>query len=309
MQRTLFALCSALLLALLLVLATHLPASAQQRLVTNDRVTADQVSQAIANSPNASQWLRANARAVGNLAINVESGGYLSVYNGSCCYGVLQMNEENIRRYAQVPPDEFRTWSLQSQVDAWSRVMSQALQANPAQALEALGTFDGRRVDANMILACVQLGIGNCQRMIVSGRCSGFADSNGTTICGMADRIAGNAPSPTTPGTTSPSTPISGGGSGIAFNNSCIRASDGQCVPVTEALRIGFEQGSGVSMARMRSIIQMLLVAITLLVVSSALVGVWQQYARGVIDKATMMEYMQKGCIIVMIVFAVMTIF
>ncbi|MDA8445624.1 DUF3262 family protein [Paracidovorax valerianellae] len=308
MQRTFFALCSALLLGWLALLATHMPASAQQRLVTNDRVTADQVAQAIANSPNASQWLRANANAVGNLAINVESGGYLSVYNGSCCYGVLQMNNENIRQATDVTPAEFRTWSLQRQVDAWSRVMSQALQATPAQALAALGTFDGRRVDANMILACVQLGIGNCQRMIASGRCSGFADSNGTTICGMADRIAGNAPSPTTPGTTAPSTPISSGG-GIAFNNGCIRGSDGQCVPVTEALRIGFEQGSGVSMARMRSIIQMLLVAITLLVVSSAMVGVWQQYARGVIDKATMMEYMQKGCVIVMIVFAVMTIF
>lgn len=308
MQRILFAPLLALLLCLMAMVAMHLPASAQQRLITNDRVTANQVSQAIANSPNASQWLRANANAVGNLAINVESGGYLSVYNGSCCFGVLQLNRSNISRYAETTPEDFRTWSLQRQVDAWSRVMSEALQATPAQALAALGTFDGRRVDANMILACVQLGIGNCQRMIASGRCSGFADSNGTTICGMADRIAGNAPSPTTPGTTAPSTPISGG-SGIAFNNGCIRGSDGQCVPVTEALRIGFEQGSGVSMARMRTIIQMLLVAITLLVVSSALVGVWQQYARGVIDKATMMEYMQKGCVIVMIVFAVMTIF
>ena len=74
-------------------------------------VTAAQVADAIRNSPTASPWLRANADAVGSLAM-FESGGRTDVYNGSCCYGVLQMNRANIRRYAQVSYEEFRNWPL-----------------------------------------------------------------------------------------------------------------------------------------------------------------------------------------------------
>jgi hypothetical protein len=49
-----------------------------------------------------------------------------------------------------------------------------------------MSTFDGQKVDASFIAACIQLGTGNCQKMVNSGSCSGFSDINGTTICGMA---------------------------------------------------------------------------------------------------------------------------
>ena len=81
-----------------------------------DRVTAADVANAVRNSPNASPWLRANADAVGSLAM-FESGGRLGIYNGSCCYGVLQLNTQNIKDYADVKPAVFQTWSLQQQVD------------------------------------------------------------------------------------------------------------------------------------------------------------------------------------------------
>lgn len=178
-----------LLFALLMFGVVH----AQPRHIDDRRVTAADVANAIRNSPNASPWLRANADAVANLAM-FESGGRLGVYNGSCCFGVLQMNRTNIRAYAGVSPEVFRTWSLQDQVNAWSRLTDDALRSRVPRALIAMGTFDGRPVDGNLVLACVQLGIGNCQRMIQSGRCSGFADRNGTTICAMADRtVAGRS--------------------------------------------------------------------------------------------------------------------
>lgn len=153
-------------------------------------VTADQVANAVRNSPNASPWLKANADAVGALAINVESGGNTQVYNGSCCYGVLQMNTTNIRTYTGMTPTQFRNADLQTQVNAWSKVMSSALNDSAPRKLAAMQTFDGRPVTANLVLACVQLGQGNCQKMLSSGSCNGFADKNKTTICAMADRIA-----------------------------------------------------------------------------------------------------------------------
>lgn len=153
-------------------------------------VTASQVADAVRNSPTANAWLKANADAVGALAINVESGGNTQVYNGSCCYGVLQMNKTNIRTYAGMTPEQFRNADLQTQVNAWSKVMSAALNDRAPKLLASMGTFAGRPVTANMVLACVQLGQGNCMTMIQSGSCSGFADRNKTTICAMADKIA-----------------------------------------------------------------------------------------------------------------------
>lgn len=287
--------------AALAMLAT--PANAQTR------VTAAQVADAIRNSPNASTWLRTNADAVGSLAM-FESGGRLDVYNGSCCTGVLQMNRDNIRVYARVSREVFATWTLQQQVNAWAALTTDALKARAPASLIAMGTFDGRTVDGNLVLACVQLGIGNCQRMINSGSCSGFADINGTTICAMADRIAGSTGTGTGTGTGSGGS-TGGAATGGATSNplQCVRGADGQCMSMNEAIEYGFEQGSGVSMSRIRSIIFLLMVAVTLLVVGSAMVGVFNQFSKGVISKAEMIHYMRRGFIIVGIVFVVMSMF
>lgn len=237
-------------------------------------VTAAQVQAAIMASPNASAALKAYASAGGNLAI-FESGGHTSVYNGSCCYGVLQMNRQNILdngyTYAQ-----FRDLPLQDQVNAWSRTQSQALQAYAPRALMAMGTFDGRTVDGAMVLACVQLGQGNCLTMINSHSCNGFADINGTTICGMADRINGVTPAPYVPlpGTVHPSN------YGQPVNN-CISDGYGGCITPSVSMETAFSTGSGIPMSRVREFIQAVTVAVTLLVMGSALMGLWRGYATG----------------------------
>ncbi|MBP6457002.1 MAG: DUF3262 family protein [Pseudoxanthomonas sp.] len=276
-------------------------------------VTAAQVAEAIRNSPNATPWLRANADSVGSLAM-FESGGRTDVYNGSCCYGVLQMNEANISQYTNVSPVVFRTWSLEQQANAWSKLTSDAMNNQIVRGFIAMGTFDNRPVDGSMVLACVQLGIGNCQKMIKSGSCSGFADANGTTICAMANQIAGQNPGTGT-NPTNPTPPGTGTGigtgapsPGISYNVSCVRDASGACVSMSQAIKFGFASGSGVSMSQLRSTIQLLLVAVTLLVVGSAMTGVWQNYARGAITKADMIHYMQRGLVIVGMVFVVMTV-
>ena len=276
-------------------------------------VTAAQVADAIRNSPNASPWLRANAEAVGRLAM-FESGGRLGVYNGSCCTGVLQMNKTNIREFARVSPEEFATWDLQRQVDAWSALTSNALTARAPNSLAGMGTFDGRTVDGDLVLACVQLGIGNCQRMINSGSCSGFADINGTTICGMADRIRGGAgnPSPGGSGSTSSGSSSSGtsfGGTYTPPANPCVRDADGSCMSITASLEQGFLEGSGVPMRDLRVMVFAASVALVIMVTISLMSGLWRNYASGAIDKAALMLHSKKAILIILAFYTAMSMF
>jgi hypothetical protein len=270
-------------------------------------VTAQQVAEAVRNSPTASAWLKQNAEAVGNLALKLENtAGNLAAYNGSCCYGILQMNKTNIADQGYTV-DQYRALPLQQQVDAWTKVMSSALNASAPKQLAGLGSFDGRTVDGNMVLACVQLGIGNCQKMLNSGSCSGFADINGTTICKMADKMSGTSGSGSGTGTTG-TPPSTGTGQTPSGGNNCIRSSDGSCLPLTHALEESFEAGSGVAPSRLRSINQALLVAVTILVMGGAMLGLWRNYASGAIDQAVFMLHAKQAALIVCTILLVMTL-
>ncbi|HRO19013.1 MULTISPECIES: hypothetical protein [Alcaligenes] len=272
-------------------------------------VTATQVADAIRNSPNASPWLKANADAVGRLAM-FESSGQLDVYNGSCCTGILQMNKKNIRKYAETSPEDFKTWDLQSQVDAWSKLTTEAMQARAPKTLAGLGTFDGREVDGDMVLACVQLGIGNCQKMINSGSCNGFADINGTTICKMADRIRNGPP------TGNNGDPVDDliqpnpdqGGTYRPPVDPCIREGEG-CLPLTESLEQGFASGSGVSMGNLRAIIFAISTAFVTLILMSFITALFRNYSIGSIEKVELVSGVQKTIMIGMSFIVVMSLF
>ncbi|MGO3869716.1 MAG: hypothetical protein ACTJH7_06510 [Alcaligenes sp.] len=272
-------------------------------------VTAAQVADAIRNSPNASPWLKANADAVGRLAM-FESSGQLDVYNGSCCTGILQMNKKNIRKYAETAPEDFKTWDLQSQVDAWSKLTTEAMQARAPKTLAGLGTFDGREVDGDMVLACVQLGIGNCQKMINSGSCNGFADINGTTICKMADRIRNGPP------TGNNGDPVDDiirpypdqGGTYRPPVDPCIREGEA-CLPLTESLEQGFASGSGVSMGNLRAIIFAISTAFVTLILMSFITALFRNYSTGSIEKVELVNGVQKTIMIGMSFIVVMSLF
>ena len=144
-------------------------------------VTAADVANAVRASPAASAFLKAHADEIGALAIKVESGGNTTAYNGSCCYGVLQLNTSNILAVGY-SVSQYRYATLQEQVNGWAQIESQALRDPVIARLAGMSSVDGHPVDAAMLIACVQLGQGNCRTMINSGRCDGFKDINGTTI-------------------------------------------------------------------------------------------------------------------------------
>lgn len=278
---------------------------------SNARVTAGQVAAAILASPNASAQLQGYANAVGNLAM-FESGGQLSVYNGSCCYGILQMNTANIASIRPpVTPQQFRNLPLQDQVNAWATLMSQALRTGVPSRLASMTTFDGRPVTPSLVLACVQLGVGNCLTMIRSGRCNGFADINGTDICEMADRIDGTTH---TPSTTPPSTPSTGSSWTTTPQNptaplqGCLTDGYGNCLSLSQAMESGFESGSGFSMSELRNAIQMLTVAATFLICASMLLAMWRQFTDGRIETADLWTGVRQVSLVAGIILIVLTV-
>lgn len=255
-------------------------------------VSAADIAAAIQNSPSASTWLKQNAQAVAQLAINVESGGNTTAFNGSCCYGVLQMNRTNIARYANVTPEQYQQLSLQEQVNAWTQLTSKAMQSTAVTNLLALGTFDGRTVDGKLVLACVQLGIGNCQTMINSGKCSGFADRNGTTICSMADKIAGT----NTGGSSGGNTGGSGAGGSMDPPG---RAS----VSMAEA----FAQGSGMEMSVLKRNLQIIGISAVALILAAGLGGMWQMFSMGRMSTADLKLRTIQACILLSIAVAMIS--
>lgn len=272
-------------------------------------VTAGQIIAAVQAAPSGTTWLRANAEAVANLAIRVESRGNTEAYNGSCCYGVLQMNRTNIRAYTNLTPEQYRAADLQTQINAWAALTADAMRARAPSTLAAMATFDGRPVDGNLVLACVQLGIGNCQRMINSGSCSGFADRNGTTICSMADRLAGVTPTPGTGTGTTPTNPGGGTGTGVAtpvFSPSCVQDGAGACLPITQAIEQGFSQGSGAAMSDLKRLIYALVTSVVALVLMSASRTMWRQYSKGRLPTVNLLVGMKGVALLLTIVLTIL---
>lgn len=182
------------------------------------------IAAAVRNSPlNAN--LMPYSSSIGDLAYNVESRGNTGISNGYA-HGILQMNDAAIRKFAGTDRTTFLNMPLQDQVNAWAGYANAvSTESGPAALIRMAQngqTFDGRAVDGNLILACMQQGNPNCMRMINSGSCSGARDGNGLSICDMADRIGrstsdpygnnpGSTPDPTNPETgTGSTTPGSG---------------------------------------------------------------------------------------------------
>lgn len=255
-------------------------------------VTAQQVADAVRNSPGASAFLRAHADEVGALAIKVESGGDTTAYNGSCCYGVLQLNMSNILA-AGYTIAQYRYTSLQEQVDAWSRIQSQALNDPVIQRLKALTRFDGQPVDAPFLLACAQLGQRNCQTMVQLGTCSGFRDGNGTTICQMAATMRAamtGAPAPGSPGDVTIGAVARGGGSyapGSLARNA----------PPDTA----FEGASGAGMGQTADAIKLMAGALVLLWLAWASKATWQRFVDGGAEVREMTATMMRAASVALV--------
>ncbi|NGX98471.1 MAG: hypothetical protein CFE29_28600 [Bradyrhizobiaceae bacterium PARB1] len=147
--------------------------------------SAQDITDAVRSSPLRDD-LKGTSCSLGGLG-RFESGGNKGNYNGSCCTGIFQLNNANVQKYAGTDRAGYGCMSLQNQVDAWAKLTNDGYNSPAVRQLASMSTFDGQKVDASFIAACIQLGAGNCQKMLNSGKCSGFADINGTTICRMAN--------------------------------------------------------------------------------------------------------------------------
>lgn len=147
--------------------------------------SAQDITDAVRDSPLRDD-LKGTSCSLGGLG-RFESGGNKGNYNGSCCTGVFQLNNANVQKYTGTDRAGYGCMSLQNQVDAWARLTNDGYNSPAVRQLASMSAFDGQKVDASFIAACIQLGTGNCQKMLNSGKCSGFADINGTTICRMAN--------------------------------------------------------------------------------------------------------------------------
>ena len=147
--------------------------------------SAQQITDAVRNSPLRDD-LKGTSCSLGGLG-RFESGGNKGNYNASCCTGIFQLNNANVQKYAGTDRAGYGCMSLQDQVDAWAKLTNDGYNSPAVRQLASMSTFDGQKVDASFIAACIQLGTGNCQKMLNSGSCSGFSDINGTTICKMAN--------------------------------------------------------------------------------------------------------------------------
>lgn len=152
--------------------------------------TSQQIADAVRRS-SLDPSLRAYADQMGQLGV-YESSGNAGVYNGSCCTGIFQINQSNLRAQG-LTPAQYANMGLDQQVEVWARVTNGGVNTGVVKKLQGMQTFDGQPVDGAFIMACIQLGTGNCQKMVQSGSCSGFSDINGTTICKMANAMRGKS--------------------------------------------------------------------------------------------------------------------
>lgn len=183
-----------LLTVLTLILGAEIrPAAASGQYCERTNYSAQDITDAVRNSPLRDD-LKGTSCSLGGLG-RFESGGNKGVYNGSCCTGIFQLNNANVRQYANTDRQGYGCMSLQDQVNAWANLTNDGYNSPAVRQLASMSTFDGQKVDASLISACIQLGTGNCQKMVNSGKCSGFSDINGTTICNMAQNARAKADS------------------------------------------------------------------------------------------------------------------
>lgn len=282
------------LLALALLFSTV--AFAIQQMGPRVIVTADQVAAAVAAS-SLSPALKQYATDIGKLAINVESGGNLGVYNGSCCTGVLQMNKGGLRKYCKCEPEQYANMSLQQQVNYWAELTNANANNSIVRGLMNLGSFGGRPVDGAMVLSCIQIGPGNCAQTIRAGTCAtnAGADGNGNNFCDFAATIrSGGA--------------VAGGGTGATpgtnqGSNPGTIVSAPVWTPVSAAA--AFYLGAGVDMSEVRDAVAQFVSAVAILWAAWVAQAGYFSYRRGTINMLTFKSNLVTSTVLTMLILVI----
>ena len=144
-------------------------------------VTNPQLAAIFAQSSNS--YIAANAQSFANMSSNSEdTTGSLSIYNGSCCYGLMQMNASNIAKYCGCTPSQFGQETAQQQAGQYGAYFTAAQNAPAMQQLEQMAangeTVGGQIVTPAMVAACAGFGARNCAKSIANG-CSSTSSAKG----------------------------------------------------------------------------------------------------------------------------------
>ena len=280
-----------LVLALFSVGCGSVPA---QQMGSKVMVTAAQVAAAVTNSP-LSPALKAYAADIGNLAINVESGGNLGVYNGTCCTGVLQVNAGGLEAYCHCSPQQYANMSLQQQVDIWAQVTNVNANNATVRQLMGLGSFGGQPVTGAMVLSCIQIGPGNCAKTVSAGTCatSAGSDGNGNNFCDFAAKING--------GTGSSPVMIGDGGTPSGAAPPLLPAANYQYPSVEEA----FLAGAGVDVGQSKDAILSALSVAMFLWSAWVALAQYLSWRKGRIDWMTLQNNIVSSTVLTLLVFVI----
>ena len=225
------------LFALAALVAWNGAAGAASVIGSSQTVTQAQIQQSLVNNGATPSM----AAAAASLSSSVEDrGGTLGIYNGSCCTGVLQVNQSNLAAYCSCTPQQYANMNLDQQTAVWLQVnnaSSNSSTVKQLQTMEANGqSLGGQPVDDAMILSCQQLGTGNCAKTVAYAQQTGScgkgvpgSDGNGTSICTMAAQIDANG------GTSSSTTTTTSTQNGVTTVNTTTTISGVYCDPAIQA--------------------------------------------------------------------------
>jgi hypothetical protein len=179
------------------------------------------------------------AQAAANASSNVEDRtGQLAIYNGSCCTGLLQMNQTNLGKYCSCTSTQYAGMTLDQQVQIWANFERDQLNSPGIKGLDALvakgtTTFDGQPIDDALKIGCTQPGIGFCQQMVAAGVCGTYGIQSGLTICQFATKIRqGPGNIGNTTAQTSGTANSANEDAGSAMQSPYTRATGGDSIPM-----------------------------------------------------------------------------
>jgi hypothetical protein len=150
--------------------------------------------------------------------------------------------------------------------------------------------------------------------MVRSGRCSGFADVNGTTICSMASTMraaiggsSGGTPT-TTPGGGTTSTPgpspVAGGGGSASGGSGGAWGGSGS--PGAMDAEQAYFAGSGHHMSEVSTTIKMTASMLISLMMAMGILSTWAQYTAG---GSTIWRFMHTNQKLVVVMSMIMLLF
>lgn len=194
------------ILASVTILALGAPARAEI-------ISANDIARMIQNSTTTSSFMKQNAGLFAAIAVGQESTaagrpGYSNstLFNGSCCYGIFQLNAAssapNVQTYGAqagyggLTGAAYAALSPAEQIDIYGKyeaateaavksIMQMAAGGNgPTLAADDEGVTSP--VDAAFIVACMQMGPGYCKDAINASSCNDAYDGNSQSICKFA---------------------------------------------------------------------------------------------------------------------------